>query len=200
MKLAAVAAAALLAVAPAAAPVSYEAQGIRVAGELVVGPQLVLKGIEAGTLLVSGSAVENLGAPVDVALDASHALKLETGLRLERRANGFLLTSHGPALVLDLPGRALQAGSSVAFTLTPVGFDFAALGAVEGASFAVRTAAPGGQDGGLVSPERNSGGPTGSRITNSRRVFKGGNSFVAGAGADRQVLTGLVLLSLDGSK
>src|SRR5688572_14165025 len=101
MKIAIAAFAALLVAAPAAAPVRYEAHGIRVGDDLISGAALQIKGIDATTLLVSASSVENLGAAVEVALDASHAIQLQPGLRLERRADGFFLASHGPALVLE---------------------------------------------------------------------------------------------------
>jgi len=195
MKTAFAAFAALLVAAPAAAPVRYEAQGIRVGGELVSGAALQLKGLDATTLLVSSSSVENLGAPVDVALDASHALQLQPGLRLERRADGFVLGSHGPALVLEAAGLALNGASSVAFTLTAKGFDFGGLGALEGASFTARTAAA--QDG-IISPERTAMQMRATRASTKHRVFRGSNPFVPSAGQDREVLATLIEISATG--
>lgn len=195
MKLACGALLLLLTVPPAAAPaVRYEAQGIRVGAELVVGAPLALKTVDASTLLVSGAAVENLGAPLAVALDAAHQLTLEPGLRVVRQDAGFLLSTHGTSMVLDAAGRALQAGASVAFTLTPAGFEFAGLGAVDTLSFAARTARA--QDDPAVSPERRL---TNRNVIHLRRVFAGGSPFVGSAGSDRDVLVGLSQLSLDGS-
>ena len=196
MKTAFAALAALLVAAPAAAPVRYEAQGIRVGGELVSGAALQLKGVDATTLLVSSSSVENLGAPVEVALDASHAIQLQPGLRLERRADGFVLASHGPALVLEAAGLALNGSASAAFTLTAKGFDFGPLGALEGASFTARTAAA-PQDG-IISPERTQSQMLRSRASNKHRVFRGSNPFVPGAGADRELLSNLAEISFAG--
>jgi len=197
MKIAIAAVVALLVAAPAAAPVRYEAQGIRVGGELVSGAALQLKGVDATTLLVSSSSVENLGVAVDVALDAAHAIQLQPGLRLERRADGFVLGSHGPALVLEAAGLTLNGASSVAFTLTAKGFDFGALGALEGPSFTARAAAAPAQDG-IISPERKAAQMRGSRASSRHRVFRGSNPFVPGAFADREVLASLVEVSASG--
>ncbi|HEX7900642.1 MAG TPA: hypothetical protein VF950_22960 [Planctomycetota bacterium] len=195
MKLAIAAAfAALLAAAPAAAPVRYETHGIRVGDDLISGAALQLKAVDATTLLVSASAVENLGAAVRVDLDASHAVNLQPGLRLERRADGFTLASHGPAL--EAAGLALNGATSVAFTLTAKGFDFGPLGALEGASFTV-TAAP-AQDG-IISPERRAAQMRGSRAAQKNRVFRGHSPLVPGAGADREILASLVEVSATGN-
>ena len=198
MKLACAAFLVLLAVPSKAAPVRYEAQGIRVGADLVVGTALSLKTFDAGTLLVSGAAVENLGAPVSIALDAVHDLKLEPGLRIVREDAGFVLSTHGTSMILDAAGRALQAGASLAFTLTPEGFDFAGLGKVEALSFTARSgvspAEP--QDRGLVSPERRSTQRVRFLL---RRVFSAGSPLVGSSFADRHVLVTLSQLSLDGS-
>ncbi len=188
---------ALLAVPPTPSAVRYEAQGIRVGSELVVGAALALKTVDASTLLVSGAAVENLGAPLLVALDATHTLTLEPGLRVARQDAGFLLSTHGTSILLDPAGRALQAGASVAFTLTSTGFEFAGLGALDSLSFAARSA-PAPQDG-TVSPERRTSSAFQRAANRRRRVFAGGSPFVSSAFADRDVLVGLVQLSLDGS-
>jgi len=190
MKFTLAAVAALLFAAPAAtSPVRYEANGLRVGAELVSGAALQLKSVDASTLLVSASAVENLGAALDVALDATHAMNLQPGLRLERRAADFLLASHGPALVVD--GLALDAATSVAFTLTAKGFDFGAHGTLEGASFTARVA----QQDGVISPERRLAQGRLNRANVRHNVFRGGNPFVPGAGADRQVFSNLAPIS-----
>lgn len=200
MKLVIGALAALLMVPAAAAPVRYEAEGIRVGGDLVAGPQLLLKSVDASTLLVSGSAVENIGAPVAVALDASHDVVLQTGLRLVRRADGFLLSSHGPAILLDVAGRTLQAASSLAFKVTAAGFDFGALGAVEATTFSASASASTGPQDDIVSPERRLQTRAGQRAFNARRrVHRDGNPFATSAFADRAVFATLSQLSIDGS-
>jgi hypothetical protein len=191
--LAAVAAA--LFVAPAAAPVSYEANGVRVGGELVSGAALQVKGLDSTSLLVSGSSVENLGPAVDVSLDAQHALRLDAGLRLERAAQGFVIRSHGPAFTLEAAGAVLQASGAVPFTLTPSGFDFGSLGALEGLTLAVKAEAA-QQD--VVSPERDVLRTRQGRAGIRSRVFKGSNPFVPGAAADKQVLLTLIPISPGG--
>lgn len=190
---------ALLALAAPAAPVRYEAGGIRVGGDFVTGASLQVKGLDAATLLVSGSSVESLGQAVDVALDAAHSLNLRAGLRLERAAQGFLLRSHGPALVVEAAGVALRGSASVPFTLTPTGFDFGALGTLEGAAFTATTEAPALQDGPVVSPEREMLRRRATRAGQKVRVFRGQSATVPSAGADREVLTSLIQLSIDGS-
>lgn len=200
MKLALAAVAALLLAVPAAAPVRYEAQGIRVGSELVSGAALQLKTVDASTLLVSASAVENLGADVQVSLDADHALTLQAGLRLERSAEGFVLRSHGPALVLEAAGSVLQGAAAVPFTLTAKGFDFGALGVLESAAFNARVAAvPAVAQDGIVSPERQMQRMRGTRASTKRRAFRGGNPFTVNAGTDREVFASLQQVSLDGS-
>jgi hypothetical protein len=194
MKFTLLAVAALLFAAPAAAPVRYEANGLRVGDELVSGAALQLKSVDASTLLVSASAVENLGAALDIALDATHAMSLQPGLRLERRAADFLLASHGPALAVD--GLSLNGATSIAFTLTAKGFDFGALGTVEGSSFTARVAQ--GQDG-VISPERRALQGRLNRANVRHNVFRGGNPFVPNAGADREVFSNLAPISPDGT-
>lgn len=183
---------------PSAAHVRYEAAGVRVGSELVSGPALQIKGLESSSLLVSGSSVENLGPSVEVALDAQHALRLEPGLRLERAGAGFVLRSHGPAFVLEAAGAALKASGAVPFTLTPTGFDFGAIGALDGLTLAVKAEAAQapGQD--VRSPEIDMLRARQGRAGVRSRVFKNGNPFVAGAGADKQTLLTLIPISPGG--
>jgi hypothetical protein len=134
----------LLLTAPAA-EVRFETEGVRVGTELVTARDLGLK--EAGTLpvLVSGSVVENLsatGTALAVGLAGDRTVSLASGVRLARAAEGFRLSTHGPALVLEAGGKTLAGESSLAFKLTEKGFDFGALGTLDGASLAVRPAAP----------------------------------------------------------
>ena len=191
---------ALLLAAGSEAPVRVEADGIRVGSELVAGPALVLKG-EAAPLLVSGSVVESLGAPVTVALDAARTLRLEAGVRLTRTAAGFTLATHGPSLQLDLAGRTLSADASLPFTLTEKGFDLGALGAFEAASLTAKPAAPTtvlepqsrGQD--AISPERRRRNQANLR----RRFVFVSDPTASSAGVDFFVLRELRLLSPSGS-
>ena len=195
---------ALLLAAGSEAPVRVEADGIRVGAELVAGPALLLKG-DAAPMLVSGSVVESLGAPLTVALDATRTLRLEAGVRLTRTEAGFTLATHGPSLQLEIAGRSLAADASIPFALTTKAFDLGALGAFEAAALTARLALPGaapavvpqvarGQE--VISPERR------RRVqqrVNRRFVFASGDPTVPAAAAEFYVLSDLSRLSPDGS-
>ena len=184
------------------APVRIEADGIRVGAELVSGPALLIKG-ESAPLLVSGSVVESLGAPVTVALDATRTLTLDAGVRLTRTAAGFALGTHGPSLLLHVAGRTIAADSALSFSLTDKGYDLGALGAFEAATLKVGLAAPAAapavaadtrrQD--PVSPARRRR----TQINSNRRFVYVGDPTVAGAAASFFVLSELSRLSPDGS-
>lgn len=138
----------LLALVAASPDVRFEADGVRVGSELVSAKALSLKGAGALPILASGAAVENLSAKgevLNVGLSADRSVSLATGLRLERSAGGFKLSSHGPAFVVQAAGKCLSADSPVEFKLTEKGFDFGALGALEAAGFAAALAKPAAQ-------------------------------------------------------
>jgi hypothetical protein len=180
-----------LAASGSAAPVRFEADGVRVGGDLVTGAALVMKG-DVSPLLVSGRAVESLGSPVAVAPAEGLDLLLHAGVRLARAAQGegWVLTTHGPALVLEAAGRSYTAASPVALKATEQGFDLSALGAPAASSLEVRLAAPkapapavqegrGNQD--PVSPER--ARLLGLRSLNQLPVFGFGDPTILGAAA-----------------
>ena len=155
--------------------VRMESDGVRVGSELVTGATVSLK--EAGApLLVSGSVVESLsGETLSIALGEKE-LALGAGLRLARTAEGFALSTHGMSFVLEAQGKTLTAERSASFKVTEKGFDFGALGALEGTSFAAKVTnaavapvvAASVQEGDNVSPER----PTRhGRNKQLRRVF-----------------------------
>jgi hypothetical protein len=155
--------------------VRMESDGVRVGSELVTGGTLSLK--EAGVpLLVSGSVVESLsGETLTIALGEKE-LALGAGLRLARTAEGFALSTHGMSFTLEADGKTLTAERSASFKVTEKGFDFGALGTLEGASFAAKvtsaTAAPAvavsAQQNDGVSPEK----PTRhGRAMSTRRLF-----------------------------
>lgn len=137
MKLTLAAALLLAGLAGPTAPVRFEAEGVRVGSDLVTGPAVTLK----ESLLVSGSAVESLsGETLSVAL-GDKRVELGSGLRLARTAEGFRLTSHATAFKVEASGVTLEAAREAAFKVTEKGFDFGALGTLEGASFAARVTA-----------------------------------------------------------
>lgn len=184
------------------APVRVEADGIRVGAELVSGPALVLKG-DAAPLLVSGSVVESLGAPVVVALDATRSLRLEAGVRLTRTDKGFALATHGPSLLLEIAGRSLPADAAFSFALGEKAFELGALGRFEAAVLTARVAAPAatpavapqsrGQD--PISPERRRR----TAVNTNRRFVFVGDPTAPGAATDFYVLSELSRISPDGS-
>jgi hypothetical protein len=145
------------AVAAPGAAVRFESDGVRVGSELVTGSAISLK----ETLLVSGSVVESLsGESLAVALDGRQVV-LGAGLRLARTADGYTLSTHGMRFTVEGSGVALAAERTASFKVTEKGFDFGALGAIEGASFAAKVAAapavePAAAQEVQISPEKSS--------------------------------------------
>jgi len=141
MKLTLIPALLLAAFAGSPAAIRFEADGVRVGSELVTGAAVSLKESGATPLLVSGGAVESLsGESLAVSLGAAQ-VDLGAGLRLSRTADGFRLSTHGMAFKVEASGKVLDAAHEVSFKVTEKGFDFGALGALEGTSFAARVAA-----------------------------------------------------------
>ena len=141
MKLTLIPALLLAAFAGSPAAIRFEADGVRVGSELVTGAAVSLKESGATPLLVSGGAVESLsGESLAVSLGAAQ-VDLGAGLRLSRTADGFRLSTHGMAFKVEASGKVLDADREVSFKVTEKGFDFGALGALEGTSFAARVAA-----------------------------------------------------------
>lgn len=138
MKLTLIPALLLAAFAGPTAAIRFEAEGVRVGSELVTGAAVRLK----ESMLVSGSAVESLsGESLSVSLGGKQ-VDLGAGLRLARTADGFRLTSHGMAFKVEASGASLAADREASFKVTEKGFDFGALGTLEGATFAARVSAP----------------------------------------------------------
>ena len=141
MKLTLIPALLLAAFAGSPAAIRFEADGVRVGSELVTGAAVSLKESGATPLLVSGAVVESLsGESLAVSLGAAQ-VDLGAGLRLSRTADGFRLSTHGMAFKVEASGKVLDAAHEVSFKVTEKGFDFGALGALEGTSFAARVAA-----------------------------------------------------------
>jgi hypothetical protein len=131
----------ILAFAGPSAAVRFEADGVRVGAELVTGASISLKESGATPLLVSGSVVESLsGESLSVSLDGKQ-VELGAGLRLARTAEGFRLSTHGMPFTVESAGVTLAADRAASFKITDKGFDFGALGLLDGASFATRVAA-----------------------------------------------------------
>jgi len=142
MKLMLLPALVLAAFAGSPAAIRFEADGVRVGSELVTGAAVSLKESGATPLLVSGAVVESLsGESLTVSLGAAQ-IDLGAGLRLSRTADGFRLSTHGMAFKLEASGKVLDADREASFKVTEKGFDFGALGALEGTSFAARVSAP----------------------------------------------------------
>jgi hypothetical protein len=114
--------------------VRFEAGGVVVGSEMITGSGLTLR----ESRLVSGSVVENLAVGALTVGLGDRQLLLEAGLRLTRTADGFQLSSHGVPFRVTAGGRTLSADRVAAFKLTDKGFDFGALGALEGLTFAAR--------------------------------------------------------------
>jgi len=171
----------LLAVTGPSAPVRFEADGVRVGSDLVTGVAVSLKEAGALPLLVSGSVVESLSGEI-LAVDlGDKQVQLGAGLRLTRTADGYRLSTHGMPISLTAGSSTLTTDRPAAFKITEKGFDFGALGILEGASFAAKVlaatapvaatelSAP-AQDG--VSPEKST---RQGRTKLNRRVFPNGD-------------------------
>lgn len=141
MKLTILTAVLLAAFAGTPAAIRFEADGVRVGSELVTGAAVSLKESGAAPLLVSGAAVESLsGESLAVSLGAAQ-VDLGAGLRLSRTADGFRLSTHGMSFKVEASGKVLDADREASFKVTEKGFDFGALGVLEGTSFAARVTA-----------------------------------------------------------
>src|SRR5882672_2268752 len=131
----------LLATAGPTAPVRFEADGVRVGSELVTGAAVSLKESGALPLLVSGSVVESLsGETLSVSLGGKQ-VELGAGLRLTRTEDGFRLSTHGMPFMVTAGPSSLTSDRAAAFTVTEKGFDFGALGVLDGAAFAAKAMA-----------------------------------------------------------
>ncbi len=179
--------------------VRFETEGVRVGTELITAKDLGLK--EAGSLpvLVSGSAVENLsatGGALSVALPGDRSVALAVGVRLERTAEGFRLTTHGPSLLLEAGGKTLAGEAAASFKVTEKGFDFGALGALEGAALAAKAALPqAGQQPPYQQPQRFGRG----RAPQMRFVFGGHDPLTAGEFAGSNALRQLIQVTPTGA-
>jgi hypothetical protein len=117
--------------------VRMESDGVRVGSEFVTGAAVSLK--EAGSpLLVSGSVVESLSGETLAVSLGEKTVALGAGLRLSRTAEGFALSTHGMAFTVESAGKTLTADRNASFKATEKGFDFGALGTLEGASLAAK--------------------------------------------------------------
>ena len=170
----------LLAVTGPSAPVRFEADGVRVGSDLVTGVAVSLKEAGALPLLVSGSVVESLSGEI-LAVDlGDKQVQLGAGLRLTRTAEGYRLSTHGMPISLTAGSSTLTTDHAAAFKITEKGFDFGALGTLEGTTFAAKVLAATApataevatqtQDG--VSPEKSS---RQGRIRLFRRIFSFGD-------------------------
>ncbi|HLY10933.1 MAG TPA: hypothetical protein VKW04_16655 [Planctomycetota bacterium] len=178
------------------APVRFEADGVRVGSDLVTGAAVSLKEVGSIPLLVSGSAVESLSGqllPIDL---GEKQMQLGVGLRLTRIADGYRLSTHGMPFSVVAGDLSLTTDRVATFKVTEKGFDFGALGTLDGASFTAKVliAASSSVAGGTastqdpISPERESHQ---GRVKLTRRVFSGGDPLApanaAGSAAVRMI-------------
>jgi len=174
-----------------AAPVRFESDGVRVGDEVVTGKTIGLKSAGPLPILVSGSAVENLsstGSALEVAI-GDKTILLDVGIRLDRQGESYRLSSHGPAFSLSADGRTLDAQGAAAFKISDKGFDFGALGTLEGSSLSAKIASKVAvQDPPQPEPPTTLRGRTRSQTSRPdgimRRVFWNGDPTVTGEAAD----------------
>lgn len=170
------------------AEVRFEADGVRVGSELVTGTTVSLK--EAGVLplLVSGSVVESLSGETLLVTVGEKQVQLGAGLRLTRTADGYRLSTHGMPFSVAAGQSMLTSDRAASFKVTEKGFDFGALGTIDGALLAATVltgaapavAAPAvAQDN--VSPEKPS---RQGRVRVMRRWFSNGDPTAQGNAAN----------------
>ncbi len=194
---------ALLLAVPATAEVRFEADGVRVGSELVTGPAVSLQTSGTLPLLVSGTIVESLsGETLAVSLNGREAI-LGAGLRLARTADGFQLSTHGMAFGVEANGKTLAADRTASFKVTEKGFDFGALGALEGASFTARVTAASApaataeaQQETEVSPERPS---RMAHLKRLRRVYPNGDPTMPGNAAGSVAIRQITRVTPEGA-
>jgi hypothetical protein len=188
--------------------VRMEADGVRVSGELVTGAVVNLRSAGELPVLVSGSAIENLalsGTPLLLSVGEDRRVSLATGLRLERLATGFRISSHGPSFIVEAGGRTLGFQGPAQFAITDKGFDFGVQGRIESEALAARLepalvqtqdpAAPATQDTPPPSRRRSLALRETSRPTVTRRIFGTGDPTVLAERADSQTVKSLVHLT-----
>jgi hypothetical protein len=102
--------------------VRLDAAGLRIDGQKIDGAILELRGAGDGALLASERCVEPLSGPLSVELVPGRTLMLEPGVRLERKGEGYRLSSAA--------GREIRLGevsfaSSVEFSVDAEGWTVA---------------------------------------------------------------------------
>jgi hypothetical protein len=188
----------LLALLLAGADARFEASGVRFGDVLVTGDVLELR---AGAL-VSGRVLESLAAPLRVEAGDGLTLVLEPGVRASREARGVRLSTHGAARLKVAAGAdAWSEVETLAVERTEAGW------AVEGKPVAgdVRVSVLRQDDPDALLRR---GESAASKMRQSsqrvrpplqRRVFPGGNPFVASQPADSYAVRALAELSLSGN-
>jgi hypothetical protein len=165
-----------LLLAAAGPAVRFEADGVRVGSELVTGTAVSLKESGALPLLVSGSVVESLsGETLSVSL-GDKQVELGSGLRLARVADGYRLSTHGMPFTLAAGDVTLTSDHAASFKVTDKGFDFGALGTLNGSSFTAKALATKTPAAALTAPAQEKVSPERSgaqvRLRIFRRVFE----------------------------
>jgi hypothetical protein len=165
-----------LLLATAGPAVQFEADGVRVGSELVTGTAVSLKESGALPLLVSGSVVESLSGETLAVSLGDKQVELGAGLRLSRTADGYRLSTHGMPFTLAAAGVTLTTDHAASFKVTDKGFDFGALGMLNGSSFAAKALAAKAPAAALTAPGQDPVSPERAdrqgRTRTSRRVFE----------------------------
>lgn len=104
--------------------VRLDSTGVWVNDSCVQGPAMQLRETSTGPLLASASAVEPLATPLSVAIPPDRTLVLEPGVRLEKTAEGYLLSTHGDQKIhITGEAREIELQSPVVLCLTQVGWE-----------------------------------------------------------------------------
>jgi hypothetical protein len=181
-----------LLLATAGPAVQFEADGVRVGSELVTGTAVSLKESGALPLLVSGSVIESLSGETLAVSLSDKQVELGAGLRLSRTADGYRLSTHGMPFTLAAGGVTLTSDHAASFKVTDKGFDFGALGMLNGSSFAAKALAAKAPAAALTAPAQDPVSPERpdrqGRARTFRRVFESDPLNSANAAGNPAVL------------
>lgn len=108
------------------APVSFDAESVRVGELAITDLVLQMKETASGVILVSKGSVEPLSSPLSVSLAEERTLILEPGVRVSRLAAGFGLTVHNRRRVeIEVAGEKTIVVMPVTIEVTEAGWKVA---------------------------------------------------------------------------
>lgn len=180
--------------------VRFDAAGVTLNGKSVDSSVLELRSLGEGALLASTRCVESISGTLSVELAPGRMLTVEPGVRLERKAEGFRLSSAaGRKVRLAGPEGEISNALTVDFAVTAEGWMVAGQTVT---ALSLEAALPQDDaDSSLGRMRRSSQRMTGGRTRSSkqRRVFSNGDPSAMSEAVSRQAIRVLLQVSPDGS-